>query len=250
MSRSTPKIYSTFVLNFISLFIRQFIERYKGRFLFDSKLKIQEERKEKFMALDKTLKNEIEKELQQYTGKKTLIKEAIPVHGGDIHSSFQLITDQASFFLKTSPATSADLFRKELKGLQLLMAQKVIALPKTLNYGNTGKESFLLMEFIPKESADADFWKTFAKGIADLHRCTNDFYGLNEDNYIGTLPQSNRPHENWPDFFISQRLQPLIKKCIDQNLLDTPYMEKAMHLYNRMPEIFPGESPALLHGDL
>src|SRR5699024_9547471 len=128
-------------------------------------------------------------------------------------------TNQAAYFLKTSPHPPQDLFHTEYQGLQLLKAQEVISIPEPICHGETGKEGFLLMEFIEKVPAHPDFWQVFAKEIVDLHLCSADFFGLKEDNYIGVLPQSNTPKNNWTYFFIAQRLQPLIKKCIDQKLL-------------------------------
>ncbi len=202
------------------------------------------------MQLNELLKKEIENKLQQYTKEKVEIKNSFPVTGGDIHSAFQLETNEGSFFLKAAKNIPPDLFKKEYHGLELLRRQNAIRIAKPLFHGSCNNHNFLLMEYISKSTASPDFWNIFAGGLAALHRCTHDSYGLNEDNYIGPLPQHNKPFDNWPDFFVSQRLQPLIRKCIDQKLLDKVHIEMAMNLYKRIPGIFPDEPPALLHGDL
>lgn len=202
------------------------------------------------MSIAPSLKQEIEKEIQKSTRKQAEIIHTESVHGGDIHAAFKVITKENTYFLKTSEGIPPHLFKKEFNGLQLLKKKNVIAIPKPIAYGTAGKHEFLLLEFIEKKSADSHFWETFAKKIAALHQCTAETFGFQEDNYIGPLPQPNSPYARWSDFYISQRLQPLIRKCIDQNLLEKTFIDKAMQLYNNIPDIFPEEKPALLHGDL
>lgn len=203
------------------------------------------------MELNELLKKEIEHKLEQHLHESVKIIEVSPVHGGDTQSCFHLETTRSSFFLKESPSPpSPDFFQKEYDGLQLLRKQDVINVAEPLFYGSAGGSRFLVTEYISKSPADASFWELFARGLAELHRCSQKQFGLEEDNYIGPLPQPNTPQDNWPDFYISQRLQPLIRNCIDRELLDTAFMDKAVQLYKRLPDLFPEEPPALLHGDL
>ena len=51
--------------------------------------------------------------------------------------------------------------------------------------------SFLVMEFIDKGNPAIDFWKQFAISLASLHKQTQPAFGLNENNYIGSLKQEN-----------------------------------------------------------
>ncbi len=202
------------------------------------------------MQLNKSLKIEIEQQLKIHTGEHIQIKTADPVHGGDTHPAFRLDTAKGNFFLKTAENIPSDLFEKEFKGLDLLGRQKAVNVAKPLCFGAAGSQHFLVIEYIPRKSAGSDFWDLFAKGLSQLHQCTRPTFGLDEDNYIGPLPQTNKAYDNWPDFYVSQRLQPLIRKCIDKKLLEKHYENKAMHLYKHIAEVFPKEPPALLHGDL
>ncbi len=202
------------------------------------------------MQLSELLKKEIENKLQQHAKEKVEIKNNTPPSGGDTHSGHHLETNEGDFFMKTAEDIPSDFFEKEFHGLKLLREQKTLHIAEPISYGNAEGHYFILMEYIPKTPASTDFWDIFAKGLAALHRCTNDTFGLQEDNYIGPLPQRNKPFDNWSDFFVSQRIQPLIQQCVDRKLLDKSHSKQAMNLYNRLPDIFPDEPPSLLHGDL
>jgi len=81
-------------------------------------------------------------------------------------------------------------------------------------------------------------------------RLTNTNFGLDYNNYIGSLHQQNNLHPTWVDFFINERLQPQIKLARDNNEIDSTTILKFENLYKKLDEVFPKEKPALLHGDL
>jgi fructosamine-3-kinase len=83
-----------------------------------------------------------------------------------------------------------------------------------------------------------------------MHHCSHAYFGLEQNNFIGSLPQSNQPQNSWAAFYASERLQPLLKKCMDRGLLSNGMMKYSEHLMAKLPDIFPEEKPALLHGDL
>ena len=80
-------------------------------------------------------------------------------------------------------------------------------------------QQILLLEWIDEGERTEGFWKKFGEQLAALHQISNEYFGLNEDNYMGSIPQCNQPSDNWIDFFIHQRLQPLIEQCLSQKLL-------------------------------
>jgi fructosamine-3-kinase len=177
--------------------------------------------------------------------------QARRINGGDISNSFQLISNAGDFFLKYSEDTSRkDFYKKEYHGLMRLINSKTLSVPQPLFYGSTTNESFLVTAFIQKTSPQQNFWRIFAEKLAALHRCTYTHFGLEEDNYIGSLPQHNQLKEKWADFYAYCRLEPFVKRCVDQQLLPPAIIKYSEHLYSRLPEIFPEERPALLHGDL
>lgn len=203
------------------------------------------------MALNEELKRELENQLQNYAGHPVQIEKASQVYGGDIHLCYHLACGKDHFFLKLNKNKAyPDLFEKEYNGLNLIKEKKTIDIPKPIFYGQKDVCYFLVMEFIQKSAANPSFWEDFAHGIADMHRCSAKHFGLDENNYIGPLPQSNTWHATWADFYASQRLEPLIRKCIDESILEKKIAKNAERLYVRLPELFSDEKPSLIHGDL
>ena len=79
---------------------------------------------------------------------------------------------------------------------------------------------------------------------------TQEHFGLSEDNYMGSVVQFNKQHDNWSDFFFCNRIEPMVKRCVDKKLLATVHIKKLENLSSNMPALFDQERPSLLHGDL
>jgi len=95
-----------------------------------------------------------------------------------------------------------------------------------------------------------EFWEKFAKQIANLHRHTSNIFGLDHNNYIGSLNQSNKNHNNWIDFFREERLIFQIKMARDNGKIGNDIINMFDGFFLKLDEIFPVEPPALIHGDL
>jgi len=122
--------------------------------------------------------------------------------------------------------------------------------PEVLRIGESETETFLLMEYIRPTVPRKSFWELFGSQLAELHRNTVSYVGNSTDNYIGSLPQSNAKHHDWSDFFILERLTPLVKMARDNQRLTMRHAAQFDILYTKIESIFPNEKPALLHGDL
>jgi protein-ribulosamine 3-kinase len=200
------------------------------------------------------------------TGIETDLKEFLKTHagieaqdvqfsavgGGSINDSYRLtINKTIRFFCKiNSTQKFPGLFEKEKNGLALLKKQNLIRIPGVIGVFESGTLQVLIMEWIEQGARTEKFWRRFGEQLAALHSVEADFYGLDEDNYMGALPQSNSKRTNWPEFFIHNRLMPQVKMAIDKGLLspaDSAVFEK---VYRIIPIVFPSASPVLLHGDL
>lgn len=175
-----------------------------------------------------------------------------PVGGGSINNAFQVLTkENKRWFGKFNEVDKfPDLFVKEDRGLALLRRQNIIRIPHVIACTIVGKYQLLLLEWIEEGSRSANFRRTFGEQLARLHRVTADSFGLDEDNYMGALPQDNTPKFTWTEFFIHQRLEPLMRQATDQGLLDKTTIRHFERLYPILPSLFPIEPPSLLHGDL
>ena len=118
------------------------------------------------------------------------------------------------------------------------------------HYSIIGNEQILTLEWIEEGNRNDEFWKTFGQQLASLHQISTEEFGLKEDNYMGSVPQINRQEKNWVLFFRANRLEPLVKLCVNKTLLQPKHQEQFEILYQRLLQIFDNEKPALIHGDL
>ncbi|MCU0347578.1 MAG: fructosamine kinase family protein [Saprospiraceae bacterium] len=174
-----------------------------------------------------------------------------PVNGGNINEAHHLHTKNGSFFLKTNDsAIAATMFEAEASGLALLGGAGPFKIPKVYGFGSTSDGGFLLLEFIEQITRPEGFWEAFGSSLAELHQKTDPSFGLGTDNFIGSLPQQNCQHGNWPDFYSKERLQPQLDIAKRKKILQTPDYQSFERLFKLLPYCCPAEPPALVHGDL
>jgi len=180
------------------------------------------------------------------------IRECRPVSGGDISSAFKIVSANGmTCFLKVNAKPFAEeMFIAEKKGLEAIRQTNTIAVPRVLLTGKIEDKSFLLMEYIEsKHPSDSDF-RRLGTNLAQLHLSSTDTFGFDTDNFIGSLPQSNRKHDNWAEFYWEERIYPQLKKALTQHLIDKneiPSDDRAVPLFEA---ILGAPKPALVHGDL
>ena len=170
-----------------------------------------------------------------------------PLTGGDINQVFLLETDNKKFVLKLNNANRfPGMFDAEKMGLEELRKPGVIDVPLPLKTGVTDSQSHLLLEYKSSGNKAPDFWEVFGRQMAELHRQTSEKFGLEKDNYIGSLPQYNEARDTAADFYIEMRLEPQIKMAMDKGF----DLKVSDEFYKNCAEIIPAEEPSLVHGDL
>jgi protein-ribulosamine 3-kinase len=173
------------------------------------------------------------------------------VSGGDINAAWKLQTQQSSFFIKTNDLPQAEsMFAAEAAGIHLLSTGDVIRTPRVVARDSFERTHYLILEYLPPSSTNPTFWTAFGQQLALLHQQSSQAFGLETDNFIGSLPQSNRRHATWAVFYALERLLPQAEMATQQGLLQTKDREQLNHLLARLPELLPTEPPALIHGDL
>jgi len=196
-------------------------------------------------------KDHVKKKLEETTKEKVEVLSVSPVGGGDINDAYRFETSAGTYFIKkNSSFLYPGMFEKEALGLKLLADTGEIPVPEVVAWDETHVEAFLIMKYIEPGTKGADFWETFGKRLAALHRHTDQFFGLDHDNYIGSLPQSNRRHRSWADFFREERLQFQVKMASNAGRIGGNTIRNFERFYKKLDEIFPDEPPALIHGDL
>ena len=173
------------------------------------------------------------------------------VHGGSINRTAKLTTDRGEYFLKWNKNAPDDFFEREAEGLKTLRnAVHSLIIPTVEMVGQTddSETGFLLMEYI-EESRSGDSFQ-FGSELARLHQNTANQFGFHSDNYIGSLPQSNRMHSNWIEFFISERIEPQLSMAIEAGRLGQHLVKNWNRLAAQLDSLLPVCSPSLIHGDL
>ncbi|MAO65744.1 MAG: ketosamine-3-kinase [Balneola sp.] len=179
---------------------------------------------------------------------KAKISQVNSVHGGDINQASKLSLDSdETLFVKWNDSAPDSMFETEAKGLELLAsADTDLQVPAV----TLQKDSFLVLEWIDEGGGQQNSAFNFGAELAKLHKNTSDSFGLDHDNFIGRLPQSNNKHSNWADFFAIERIEPQIKMGVESDKLTRSVLRDVEKMYQKLGLIFPQEQPALLHGDL
>ena len=196
-------------------------------------------------------KEEVLKKLESHLGSQALLKDVSPVGGGDINDAYRFDTSKGDFFVKKNSASRfPEMFVREAEGIQILGAAGVIPVPEVIDTGKVDDIAFLILHYINSAPKQEDFWTTFGKKLATLHQTGSTQFGLDQDNYIGSLYQSNKKHDRWVDFFREERLLVQVKLARDRGKMGVDTVKAFDRFYTKIEEIFPEEKPSLVHGDL
>lgn len=174
--------------------------------------------------------------------------------GGDINEAFRAsLADGRSVFIKYHPTAPKSMLPREARGLCYLAEANALAVPEVLAVSEeqTTGPAFLVLEYLESGRRRKGFDETLGRGLAELHRFGSPGFGLDHDNFIGSLPQSNRMQPSWPEFYQRQRLQPLLDRALASGLANAELAARFERLFAKLDELCgPPEPPARLHGDL
>lgn len=178
------------------------------------------------------------------------LKSAVLITAGNHNQGIKLETSEGIFFLKLNFDHERSILAKEAEGLQRLRKSTFLKIPETFGNGRIEDYNYLLSEFIASSRQQLDYWEDLGLGLAHLHLTNSSTFGLDSDNYIASLHQKNHQRDNWSDFFIEQRLEPMLGMAYFDKLIPLDFLKKFQAIYSKMDSLFPKEKPALLHGDL
>jgi protein-ribulosamine 3-kinase len=189
--------------------------------------------------------------LQKYLGKTVVVKGFSFSGGGCINHGGRLETNEGAFFLKWNDANRfPGMFEAEAKGLELLQKPGALFIPNVIGVSERQNYQFLLLDFVDQKQRSGNYWNNLGEQLATLHGISSKTYGLDHNNYIGSLHQYNDQKSSWTDFFIHQRLEVQLKLAESSGSADTRLRKRFDELYKKLPSLLPDENPALVHGDL
>ncbi len=160
------------------------------------------------------------------------------VSGGDINDAARVqLGDGRTVFVKSHDDPPPGMFAAEAAGLDWLK-DGPLRVPRVIAVA----DEWLALEWLDLEGRPDP--GALGRGLARLHACGAPSFGLDQPNYLATLPQDNTPEPDWPTFYVERRLRPL---CTRARL----GVDHALDRLREHPELFgPPEPPARLHGDL
>ena len=184
-------------------------------------------------------------------GTETSVRDYFFLSGGCVNQAVQVTCTAGEFFVKWNETTTGEeMFACEARGLNLLHKTGEIGIPEVLGYGKYAQRAYLVLEFLPTVRPRADYWEKLGESLARLHRHTQPQFGLDSDNFIGSLPQNNSELANGIDFFIERRIKAQAGLALYNHAMPHDLYDRLLKFCDRLPELLPSEPPALLHGDL
>ncbi|MBO8221739.1 fructosamine kinase family protein [Prochlorococcus marinus] len=182
---------------------------------------------------------------------ETYPKSIDQVHGGDIHSAWQIEFSNKKLFLKRNIRNKKLLeFEKFcLQNLRKYINQENIIIPEVIAYKNIKNIEILLIDWIDMQNFDQ---KKLGKGLGEMHlksaESNPNMFGFPVEGFIGTTDQKKGWDENWIDCFLNLRIIPQLL-ILESKILDTETKNKVKgkiksELLNHKP------INSLVHGDL
>jgi fructosamine-3-kinase len=175
------------------------------------------------------------------------------VSGGDINQAQRVtLADGRELFVKTNPRAPATMFPAEARGLAWLAEARALRTPAVVAVSAPDADtSYLVLELVRRGPPQRGFDDALGRGLAALHRFGAPGFGLDHDNFIGRLPQANRPAATWADFYRAERLEPQLRLAADHGLASPAMRRGFAALFGVLGDrVGPVEPPARLHGDL
>ncbi len=201
--------------------------------------------------ISESIKHKAIEIISGHTGKQILKFESQAIGGGDINAACKLTSGLETYFIKYNDAFKYPaMFMVEAMGLNVLKAANELYIPEVIGYGEADKDAFLILEYINQGVKIDNFWHDFGHRLALLHTHTSEYFGLDNDNYIGSLHQSNNKQITWSNFFVEERLLPQIKLARNKGEIRKLTVDRLENFFKYIEELFPKEKPSLVHGDL
>ena len=168
------------------------------------------------------------------------------IGGGDINEAAVVETAGGRVFLKWRARTPPGFFAAEADGLARLAATGTVRVPRVLGFRDGRSVAGLALEYVEPAARGREAMADGGRRLAMLHALGGLAPGLDRDNFIGSLPQSNgAPHDGrWLTFLRERRLDAMadgLPGRVRQRLEGLP-LERILEE--------PVGGCVLLHGDL
>lgn len=208
---------------------------------------------------------QIASHISEVTGKTFEINQRQSVAGGCINQGYAVIGNTGTYFVKFNQASLLKMFEAEALGLRQMLATKTIRVPKPICVGTAVEFAYIVLEWLELGSGNnTQSWEALGSQLAAMH-CWHPFssstssnseliredtqnkFGWDVNNTIGSTPQINTWTSNWAEFFAEYRLGyqfKLARRRGGHFPLEAKVMAAVLKLLNHQPQ------PSVVHGDL
>ncbi len=193
----------------------------------------------------------LERDITAAVGQPVVAAPRQALSGGCINQAWRIGPDAQPFFVKTQANVDPELFAAEAAGLEELAATATVRVPRSICWGSSAGQAYLVLEYLPLGGNDARAMERLGQQLAALHSITQPFFGWHRDNTLGKTPQANTPCTDWVCFWRTQRLGFQLALAA-RNGYGGHLQRQGEALLARLEGLFVGYQPVpvLLHGDL
>ena len=156
------------------------------------------------------------------------------------------LDDGRPAIIKTRRGMPGDFFAAEARGLSLLERANALRVPQV--HGVCAYA--IALEDLGSGQPTARDWEFAGNGLARLHRCAGQSFGLNANGYCGDSAQDNSPDLDGVRFFAERRLLTQGRRAFDGQGITWADFARVESLCARLDKLLPRASPVLIHGDL
>ncbi|MBE9226103.1 fructosamine kinase family protein [Phormidium sp. LEGE 05292] len=192
----------------------------------------------------------IAEHISEVTGEKLVVENRRSVGGGCINQGYVIGDRNRTYFVKLNQASEIDMFAAEALGLKEMWSTETIRVPQPICYGTADNSAYIVQEYLELgRSGGNHAWSEMGRNLAAMHKATsNQGFGWERNNTIGSTPQINTWTSDWVEFFAEHRISYQLKlaKRRGGQFSQGESLIKAITklLANHHPQ------PSLVHGDL
>jgi len=178
-------------------------------------------------------------------------QEVVIRKGEFLHYMTVKVGNDTLFFIKHYLGTAGVAqCQAEAQGLQALSAALAADSPLRVAMPVAVGDDWIILPYVESQPATREAWIALGEGLARLHSTSVGKFGFDSDNFCGPTPQPNLKIDDGYEFFAQQRLGYQAKINFDAGNLSPTELTRLEGLSNRLRELVPQQSAALLHGDL
>ena len=174
------------------------------------------------------------------------VKFRVFSHAFGLFSIYRIEMENERFAAKVMDRR--EIARCEFEGLQAIR-KTGCRTPEIYGLHEQDGSSVLFLEFIKTGRVSSS---DLLEQLTKLYSATDDFYGRERDNFIGSLPQKNSFHKNFSDFWIQDRIESQLRHAVRHGLVSLHLEKQIRDRVSLKCEEWKLNDlrPRLIHGDL